>query len=87
MAPVWPGRAARTTPIHPSAIALFAFAGMAGFALITTLYLQEARDYSALQAGPVFVPVAAAAKVSGPLAGRLVANRGSRILLIAAGQP
>lgn len=35
---------------------------MAGFALITTLYLQEARDYSALQAGPVFVPVAAAAR-------------------------
>jgi EmrB/QacA subfamily drug resistance transporter len=68
-----------------SAIALLAFAGMGGFALMTTLYLQEVRGYSALQAGLIFVPVAVAAMVSGPLAGRLVASRGPRIPLIAAG--
>jgi EmrB/QacA subfamily drug resistance transporter len=68
-----------------SAIALLAFAGMGGFALMTTLYLQEVRGYSALQAGLIFVPVAVAAVVSGPLAGRLVASRGPRIPLIAAG--
>jgi len=68
-----------------SAIALIAFAAVGGFALITTLYLQEVRGYSALQAGLLFVPVAAAAIVSGPLSGRLVANRGPRLSLLAAG--
>lgn len=68
-----------------SAIALIAFAAVGGFALITTLYLQEVRGYSALQAGLLFVPVAAAAVVSGPLSGRLVASRGPRASLIGAG--
>ena len=68
-----------------AAIALIAFAAVGGFALITTLYLQEVRDYSALQAGFLFVPVAAAAIISGPISGRLVANRGPRLSLIAAG--
>jgi MFS family permease len=68
-----------------SAIALIAFAAVGGFALITTLYLQEVRDYSALQAGLLFVPVAAAAMVSGPLSGRLVASRGPRLSLVGAG--
>jgi EmrB/QacA subfamily drug resistance transporter len=68
-----------------SAIALIAFAAVGGFALITTLYLQEVRDYSALQAGLLFLPVAAAAIVSGPLSGRLVASRGPRLSLIGAG--
>jgi EmrB/QacA subfamily drug resistance transporter len=68
-----------------SAIALIAFAAVGGFALITTLYLQEVRGYSALQAGLLFVPVAAAAMVSGPLSGRLVANRGPRLSLLGAG--
>ena len=68
-----------------SAVALIAFAAVGGFALITTLYLQEVRGYSALQAGLLFVPVAGAAMVSGPLSGRLVANRGPRLSLLAAG--
>ncbi len=68
-----------------SAVALIAFAAVGGFALITTLYLQEVRGYSALQAGLLFVPVAAAAMVSGPLSGRLVASRGPRLSLLASG--
>jgi EmrB/QacA subfamily drug resistance transporter len=68
-----------------SAIAFIAFAAVGGFALITTLYLQEARGYSALEAGLLFVPVAAAAMVSGPLSGRLVASRGPRLSLLGAG--
>ncbi len=68
-----------------SAIALIAFAAVGGFALMTTLYLQEVRDYSALQAGLLFLPVAAAAILSGPISGRLVASRGPRASLIGAG--
>jgi MFS family permease len=68
-----------------SAIAFIAFAAVGGFALITTLYLQEVRGYSALQAGLLFVPVAVAAMVSGPLSGRLVASRGPRLSLLGAG--
>ena len=68
-----------------SAIAFIAFAAVGGFALITTLYLQEVRGYSALQAGLLFVPVAVAAIVSGPVSGRLVASRGPRASLIGAG--
>ena len=68
-----------------AAIALIAFAAVGGFALLTTLYLQEVRGYSALHAGLLFVPVAAAALISGPLSGRLVANRGARLSLLGAG--
>ncbi|MGO9179033.1 MAG: MFS transporter [Candidatus Limnocylindrales bacterium] len=68
-----------------TAIALIAFAAVGGFALLTTLYLQEVRGYSALHAGLLFVPVAAAAMISGPLSGRLVANRGARLSLLGAG--
>jgi MFS family permease len=68
-----------------TAIALIAFAAVGGFALLTTLYLQEVRGYSALHAGLLFVPVAAAALISGPLSGRLVANRGARLSLLGAG--
>ena len=66
-------------------IAFIAFAAVGGFALITTLYLQEVRGYTALQAGLLFVPVAAAAMASGPLSGRLVASRGPRLPLLGAG--
>jgi EmrB/QacA subfamily drug resistance transporter len=68
-----------------SAIALVAFAAVGGFALMTTLYLQEVRGYSAFQTGLLFVPVAAAAIVSGPVSGRLVASRGPRLSLVGAG--
>ena len=68
-----------------TAIAFVAFAAVGGFALITTLYLQEVRGYSALQTGLLFVPVALAAMVSGPLSGRLVASRGPGPSLFLAG--
>ena len=68
-----------------AAIAFIAFAALGGFALITTLYLQEVRGYSALHAGLFFVPVAVAAMVAGPLSGKLVASRGPRPSLLLAG--
>jgi EmrB/QacA subfamily drug resistance transporter len=66
-------------------IALCAFAAMGGFALMTTLYLQIARGYSALHAGLLFIPAAGAAVIFGPLSGRLVARFGARPSLFTAG--
>ena len=68
-----------------SAIAVCAFAAMGGFAIVTTLYLQVVRGYSALQAGLLFLPAAAAAVVFGPLSGRMVGRFGARWSLVAAG--
>ena len=76
----------RSVPFSGAAsIAFLAFAAVGGFALITTLYLQEVRGYSAFQAGLLFVPVAMAAMVVGPAGGRLVANRGARLPLAISG--
>ncbi len=66
-------------------IAVCAFAAFAGFLFLNTLYLQEVRDLSALQAGLCTAPLALMMLVFGPLSGRLVAARGPRISLIVAG--
>jgi MFS family permease len=58
---------------------------MGGFALLTTLYLQDVRGYSPLHAGLFFVPTALAAVAFGPLSGRLVATSGPRYPLLAGG--
>jgi EmrB/QacA subfamily drug resistance transporter len=66
-------------------IAISAFAGFSGFLLVNTLYLQDVRGYSALQAGLCTLPMAAAALVCSPLSGRLLSSRGPRIPLFIAG--
>lgn len=68
-----------------TAIALVAYAAIGGFALVTTLYLQDVRGFSALHTGLLFMPVAAAALVTGVGSGILVANRNPRTPLIIAG--
>ena len=50
-------------------IAISAFAAFSGFLLINTLYLQDVRGYSPLQAGLCTLPMAAAALVCSPLSG------------------
>jgi EmrB/QacA subfamily drug resistance transporter len=65
-------------------VALCAFAAMGGFALMTTIYLQDVRGYSALRTGLLFLPMAGAAILFGPLSGRLVAKRGPRLSLVMA---
>ena len=57
---------------------VFAFAGLGGFLLVNTLYLQNVRGYSPLLAGVFTLPMAAMTALFSPLSGRLVASRGAR---------
>jgi EmrB/QacA subfamily drug resistance transporter len=66
-------------------IAVSAFAAFSGFLFINTLYLQEVRGYSALQAGLCTLPMALAALACSPLSGRAVGGRGPRLPLFVAG--
>ncbi|MCY1137036.1 MFS transporter [Actinoplanes sp. Pm04-4] len=66
-------------------IAVSAFAALAGFLFLNTLYLQDARGLSALHAGLYTLPMAVMTAVFAPLSGRLVGARGARLPLILAG--
>jgi EmrB/QacA subfamily drug resistance transporter len=66
-------------------IAVSAFAGLGGFLLLNTIYLQDVRGYSALHAGLYMLPMAAMTAVCSPLSGRIVGSRGPRLPLIGAG--
>jgi MFS family permease len=57
----------------------------AGFLFLITLYLQDARGYSALTAGLFLLPMATVMAISAPLCGRVMARVGSRIPLLIAG--
>jgi EmrB/QacA subfamily drug resistance transporter len=66
-------------------IAVSAFAAFSGFLFLNTLYLQDVRGYSALDAGLCTVPMAVAAMACSLLSGRIVGSRGPRLPLFAAG--
>jgi len=66
-------------------IAVCAFGGFSGFLFLNTLYLQEVRGLSALQAGLCTLPLAVMTLIFAPLSGRLVGSHGPRIPLLAAG--
>ncbi|WCB95900.1 Multidrug resistance protein Stp [Baekduia alba] len=66
-------------------IAVCAFAAMAGFLFLNTLYLQEVRGFSALHAGLLTLPMAGMAMVFGPVSGRVVATFGPRVPLLIGG--
>jgi EmrB/QacA subfamily drug resistance transporter len=66
-------------------IAICAFAALAGFLFLTTIYLQDVRGYSPLHAGLYTLPMALMTAVFAPLSGRLVGARGTRLPLILAG--
>ena len=66
-------------------IAVCAFAALGGFLFLNTLYLQDVRGFSALHAGLYTLPMAAMTVLLAPLSGRIVAVRGPRLPLIAAG--
>jgi EmrB/QacA subfamily drug resistance transporter len=66
-------------------IAVCAFAALGGFLFLNTLYLQDVRGFSALQAGLYTLPMAAMTAVFAPLSGRVVAARGPRLPLLVAG--
>jgi EmrB/QacA subfamily drug resistance transporter len=67
-----------------AAIALLVYASFSGFLLLNTLYLQNVRGYSALHAGACTLPLALCTLVLPPIAGRLVAQRGTRLPLLVA---
>ena len=66
-------------------IAVCAFAGFGSFLFLSTLYLQDVRGMSALDAGLALLPAAVTATICAPLSGRLVASRGPRASLVVAG--
>lgn len=66
-------------------IAVSAFAAMAGFLFLNTLYLQDVRGLSALGAGLYTLPLAAMTLFFAPLSGRIIGRRGPRVPLLVAG--
>jgi EmrB/QacA subfamily drug resistance transporter len=66
-------------------IAVCSFAALGGFLFVNTLYLQNIRGLSALDAGLYMLPMAGMTMVFAPLSGRLVGSRGPRLSLLLAG--
>ncbi|MCO5974052.1 MFS transporter [Actinoallomurus soli] len=66
-------------------IAVVALMTLGGFLFLNTLYLQDVRGYSALHAGLLTIPMAAALAVCAMISGRVVAARGPRPALVLAG--
>ncbi|MEW2078331.1 MFS transporter [Streptomyces sp. NPDC012403] len=66
-------------------IAVSAFAALGGFLFLSTLYLQNVRGLSALDAGLWMLPMAVPTFLCAPLSGRLVGGRGPRLPLLVAG--
>lgn len=66
-------------------IAVSAFAALGGFLFLSTLYLQNVRGLSALEAGLWMLPMALPTFLCAPLSGRLVGSRGPRVPLLIAG--
>ncbi len=66
-------------------VAISAFAALGGFLFLSTLYLQNVRGLTALEAGLWMLPMAVPTFLCAPLSGRLVGARGPRLPLVIAG--
>jgi len=66
-------------------IALAISASLGGFLFLNTLYLQDARHFTALQAGLMIIPLAVGQGVLANLSGRLTGSRGARLPLALGG--
>jgi EmrB/QacA subfamily drug resistance transporter len=76
----------RSVPFSSAiAISVAAFAAFGGFLFLNTLYLQEVRGLSPVQAGLATVPMALVLVAISPLSGRIVGRRGPRLPLLIAG--
>jgi EmrB/QacA subfamily drug resistance transporter len=76
----------RSIPFASSiVISIAAFASFGGFLFVNTLYLQQERGLSPVEAGLATVPLAAMMVVASPLSGRIVGRRGPRLPLVIAG--
>ncbi|MFI6443776.1 DHA2 family efflux MFS transporter permease subunit [Kitasatospora sp. NPDC050543] len=76
----------RSVPFSGATVtAVCAFAALGGFLFLNTLYLQNVRHYSPVEAGLWTLPMAAMMLLCAPLSGRIVGSRGPRGPLLAAG--
>jgi EmrB/QacA subfamily drug resistance transporter len=76
----------RSIPFSSSiALSVAAFAAFGGFLFINTLYLQDLRGLSAIEAGLAVAPMAVMTVVLSPVSGRMVGRRGPRTPLVLAG--
>jgi EmrB/QacA subfamily drug resistance transporter len=76
----------RSVPFAGATVtAICAFASLGGFLFLNTLYLQDARGFSALRTGLYTLPMAAMVAVFAPVSGRLTGSRGPRLPLVLAG--
>ncbi len=76
----------RSIPFTSSiVISVAAFAAFGGFLFLNTLYLQEVRGLSPVQAGLATVPMALMTVVASTLSGRMVGRRGPRLPLVISG--
>jgi EmrB/QacA subfamily drug resistance transporter len=66
-------------------ISVAAFAAFGGFLFLNTLYLQEGRGLSPVQAGLLTVPLAVMTVLVSPLSGRIVGRHGPRVPLVISG--
>ena len=66
-------------------IAVAAFAALAGLLFLNTLFLQETRRLSALDAGLYTLPIAGMTLICAPLSGRFIGSHGSRLPLVVGG--
>jgi EmrB/QacA subfamily drug resistance transporter len=84
--PVLDPRFFRSAPFAGAVLtAISAFAALGGFLFLATLYLQDVRDMSALDAGLHMVPMAAAMAIGAVVSSRVLARRGGRLPTVAAG--
>ena len=76
----------RSVPFSSAiAISAAAFAAFGGFLFLNTLYLQDVRGLSPVEAGLATVPMALMTVVVSPLSGRVVGRHGPRVPLLVAG--
>jgi EmrB/QacA subfamily drug resistance transporter len=76
----------RSVPFTGATVtAVTAFAAFGAFLFLNSLYLQDIRGFSPLQAGLCTLPMAVATFVMAPISGRIVGSRGVRLPLVTAG--
>jgi EmrB/QacA subfamily drug resistance transporter len=59
-------------------LAIVAFLALGGFLFFNTLYLQDVRGFSPLEAGLLTIPTTACTMVLAPISGRITGTRGAR---------